>query len=226
MTKVILFGYRDWANKIFESLKEIPNIQIIDVIKSQEEYLQKINTISLNTDILLFIGWSWIISADITSKFLCLGIHPSDLPNYRGGSPIQHQIIDGILKSKVTLMTLSSEKLDAGNVWLKEDLDLSGNNMDEVFTNISNSSIKLMKNFFDLYPNIQDSKQDTAKGSYFKRRLACESEINKNDFKEKELLYLFNKIRSLTSPYPNAFISDENGNKLFFTGVKYVKNEL
>ena len=29
-----------------------------------------------------------------------------------------------------------------------------------------------------------------------------------------------NKIRSLTNPYPNAYIEDTNGKKLFFSAVR------
>jgi methionyl-tRNA formyltransferase len=225
MTKVILFGYRDWVTPIFKSLQKLPNIKVHDIINSHEEYLDKVNTFPTDTDILLFVGWSWIIPSEITRKFLCLGIHPSDLPNYRGGSPIQHQIINGVLESKVTLMTLSCEKLDAGDIWLKEDLSLEGSSISEIFSNITESSIVLMKKFFEQYPNIKSIKQDVSEGSYFKRRTQEESKMERKDFSEKDLLYIYNYIRSLTEPYPNAFIQDIEGNKLIFTGVKYVKNE-
>jgi methionyl-tRNA formyltransferase len=176
-------------------------------------------------DVILFIGWSWLISEDITKKFLCLGIHPSDLPQYRGGSPIQHQIINGIKQSKVSLMTLSDEKVDAGDIWLKEELDLSGDTMNSIFTNIVASSVKLLNKFFDSYPNIKAYAQEIEQGSYYKRRKPLESKLTPEDFKDKSLEYLYNFIRSLTDPYPNAYLEDDLGNKLIFKEVKYVPNK-
>ena len=43
-------------------------------------------------DIVLFYGWSWKVSEKLINKFDCLMLHPSPLPKYRGGSPIQNQI--------------------------------------------------------------------------------------------------------------------------------------
>lgn len=223
MIKVILFGYRDWAIEIFNALKENNRVQINDIIFSKEDYDLKIETFHSDVDFLLFIGWSWIIPPQITTRFLCLGIHPSDLPLFRGGSPIQHQVMAGLEKSKVTLMTLSSEKLDAGDIWLKEDLDLRGKNIKEIFSNITKSSIKMLNTFIDNFEKIKPVTQTIEEGSYFKRRTLAESRIKKEDIINWDLIQIYNFIRSLTDPYPNAFIEDEKGNRLYFKGVEYVE---
>lgn len=221
MIKVVLCGYRDWANEIIFHIKKHRNIKVLGVFSSQVEFLANINSCEENPDIILFLGWSWIIPAEITEKFLCLGIHPSDLPNFRGGSPIQNQIIAGINKTKVTLMTLSSKKLDAGEIWLKEDLDLSGSNISKIFIEITKSSIKLLNEFFSKYPNISPIEQDLTKGSYFKRRKPEESRLDLEDFRTKSMEDIYNFIRCLTDPYPNAYIEDKEGNKLVFKQVEY-----
>lgn len=95
---------------------------------------------------ILFTGWSWIVDQKTLNQCLCLGIHPSDLSCYRGGSPIQHQIIDGIKCTKVTLMSLSSDKIDAGDIYAQEPLSLEGSTIDEIFADIiMNSKIMLRK---------------------------------------------------------------------------------
>lgn len=223
--KTILFGYRDWAFEIFDALKLNTKIEVIEVITSQEEFNKKCDSFDRDIDFLLFIGWSWIIPPAITEKFLCLGLHPSDLPNFRGGSPIQHQIIRGIEQTKLTLMTLSSTRLDAGDVWLKEDLDLNGKNITEIFSNLSISGIKLLCNFIDNFQKLKPITQVISEGSYYKRRKFAESEIKREDFSKLELKQIYNFIRCLTEPYPNAFIEDEHGNRLFFQEVKYVENK-
>ena len=218
---IVCCGYRSWAINIINEIKINHRINIVYIFNSKNDYDSKIQNINLKVDIILFLGWSWIVPKEITNKYLCLGIHPSDLPNYRGGSPIQHQIINGVNKTKISLFTIS-EKIDGGDIWLKNEVDLGGKNIESIFKNIENSSISLLNNFFNLYPNINPIKQDLTKGSYFNRRIPEQSRLKLDDFNNKSLEEIYNIIRCLTDPYPNAFIEDEYGNKLFFKEVQFV----
>ncbi len=223
MNNVILCGYREWAIQIFEKISAHPNLKVIATIKSNNEFKEQIRNFDpQKIDFILFIGWSWIIENEFTQKFICLGIHPSDLPKFRGGSPLQHQIIQGVTKTKVSLMTLSSSKIDAGDIWLQEDLDLTGDSMNDVFRNLINSSTKLIISFLNVYPEINAYEQSLSSGSYFKRRKEEESKITKEDFANKSLIELYNFIRCLTDPYPNAYIEDQQGNRLIFKGISYI----
>jgi methionyl-tRNA formyltransferase len=221
---VVFCGYRNWANCIFEVVKNHENINVKKIIKTIEVYKEFEDNPPNNIDLILFIGWSWIIPDYFTERYLCIGLHPSDLPQFRGGSPIQNQIINGITQSKVSLITLSN-KLDAGEIWMKKDLSLIGDSIDNIFDNIVQSSIILLNNFFDRYPKINPEIQDVSKGSYFKRRKPEESKLNVDDFNKMTLLELYNFIRSLTDPYPNAFIEDNDGNKLVFKNVSYIPSK-
>ena len=221
--RVIFCGYRSWALNIIGEIKKHKKINSFEVISSKEEYDFKFNKLVIKADLIVFLGWSWIIPKEITSKYLCVGVHPSDLPDYRGGSPIQHQIINGIIETKISLMTIS-EKLDGGDIWLKYDLNLRGDTIEIIFKNLEESSIALFNIFFDLYPNINPIKQDLTKGSYFKRRKPEESRIKIEDFKNNSLEEIYNTIRCLTAPYPNAYIEDSEGNRLYFKEVDYKKN--
>ena len=222
--RVIFCGYRSWAINIIDEIKNHKKINSSEVISSKKEYDFKFKKLLINADLIVFLGWSWIIPKEITNKYLCIGVHPSDLPNYRGGSPIQHQIINGVIETKISLMTIS-EKLDGGDIWLKNDLDLGGDTIEIIFKNLEESSIALFNNFFNLYPNIEPIKQDLTKGSYFKRRTPEESRIKIEDFKNKPLKEIYNNIRCLTAPYPNAYIEYLEGNRLYFKDVRYVKNK-
>ena len=62
---------------------------------------------------------------------------------------------------------------------------------------------------------------------WIKRRTPEESRIKIEDFKNKSLKEIYNTIRSLTDPYPNAYLEDSAGNRLYFKEVKYIpKSEL
>lgn len=227
MTNVIFCGYRDWAIEIIDYISCHSNVNAMMKITSNADFNDKINHVEPSSvDVIMFIGWSWLINEDVTSKFLCLGIHPSDLPEYRGGSPLQHQIINGVSKTKISLMTLSNVKIDAGDIWMKQDLSLNGSSMHEVFKNLKNSSIVLLNNFFDVFPKINPLSQDITTGSYFKRRKPEESRLKLEDFKDKSLKELYDFIRSLTDPYPNAYIEDEQGNRLVFKQIEFIKSNI
>lgn len=226
MINIIFCGYREWALQVFSNFETASFLKIIDVFKTQDDFINQIEKYpTQDIDIILFLGWSWIIPKEITEKYLCLGVHPSDLPDYRGGSPIQNQIINGITHTKLTLMTLSSSKIDAGEIWLKVDLDLSGSTIFEIFSHITDSSIKLLSNFFTQYPNISPKSQDLSEGSYYKRRKPEDSRIKIEDFNQKSLKEIYNFVRCLTDPYPNAYIEDEKGNKLIFKHVVYQQSQ-
>jgi len=223
MTKIIFFGYRDWALEVLQNLKRDTRIEVVKTVCSKTQYENDEQSL-LNFDesvVFLFVGWSWILPQIVTEKHLCVGVHPSDLPHFRGGSPLQHQIIQGIHKSKVALVTLSN-RLDGGEVWMKEDLDLSGSNMQAVLKNLTISTTNLLTKFFDVYPNISPKAQDLSKGSYYARRKAGESCLRWENFRDMPLENIYNIIRSLTDPYPNAYLEDSVGNRLYFVEVRFV----
>ncbi|HHX09905.1 MAG TPA: methionyl-tRNA formyltransferase [Firmicutes bacterium] len=59
-------------------------------------------------------------------KYACLNVHPSLLPKYRGGNPIQRQIMAGEQKSGVTIIYMS-ERMDAGDVCVQKTVDVDPN---------------------------------------------------------------------------------------------------
>ena len=218
--RIAFCGYREWANEIFENIKHNPRLDNPILIKSKEEYDIWILDAPSELDFILFVGWSWIIPQRVLTKYLCLGIHPSNLPDFRGGSPIQNQIICGIKETYISLMTLH-EKIDEGDIWIKEDLSLEGDNVRIIFDNIVGSSIRLLNKFFNKYPDIQAEKQRIGEGSCYKRRKAEESKITIKQMETMSLEDLYNFIRCLTDPYPNAYLEDEHGNRLFFKEVRF-----
>jgi methionyl-tRNA formyltransferase len=56
----------------------------------------------------------------------CLNVHPSLLPKYRGGNPIQRAIMNGDKATGVTIIHLS-EKMDAGDIVLQKTVEIGPN---------------------------------------------------------------------------------------------------
>ena len=108
---IACIGYRDWALNIYDNLsKNLEHVFLI--IRSRKQYSDKVIH-DFNPDLILFYGWSWIVNEDIVKSFRCLMLHPSPLPKYRGGSPLQNQIISGETKSKVSIFIMNND-IDSG----------------------------------------------------------------------------------------------------------------
>ena len=91
--KIGLVGYRKWALDIYDHIEKTHDHEFLR-FNSKDEFSEK-KLISFNPDYILFYGWSWIVPTNLVKNFNCVMLHPSPLPKYRGGSPLQNQIING-----------------------------------------------------------------------------------------------------------------------------------
>ena len=210
--KILCIGYRDWAIKIYKNLENnLPKHKF--VIIDSVSFYKEINIFQIKPDLILWYGWSELISTEIIDSFLSVMLHPSPLPKFRGGSPIQNQIINGKLDSAVSIFKIS-EKLDEGDIIYQKYLSLEGE-LSKIFSEITEIGTKLTIKMINNFKNLKLKKQDNTIATYYSRRKPSQSEITINEIKNLTANELYNKIRSLQDPYPNAFIKDKNGNKLF-----------
>lgn len=219
--KIACIAYRDWAKEIYSKISKenSKKNQFLILINDFDEIENRI--LNFKPDLILWYGWSDLISNKLVEDFFCVMLHPSPLPKYRGGSPIQNQIINGETSSAVTLFKIN-DKIDEGDIIFQKDFSLEGQ-LDQIFDRIimigTELSIKMIKNFTSL----KLKKQDHTLATYFPRRKPKESEITINEIMTSTSLQLYNKIRALQDPYPNAYIVDKMGNKLFLTNAKLMK---
>jgi len=211
--KLVGIGYRNWAISIYENLanKKI-NIKIIKKNNISFDEIQK-----YSPDFVLFYGWSSKVNKTIINKFKCIMLHPSKLPEFAGGSPIQNQIIRNIKKSAVTLFRMN-DKIDHGNIINQQKIMLTGQ-LDEIFNRIVEIGTSLTLKM--LNSKYKDKKMHVKK--IYKRRNYKESEITLKEIRFKGAQYLYNKIRMLQDPYPNAFIKTFDGRKLYIQKAKIKK---
>ena len=163
---------------------------------------------------------SWIIPNEIIDNYLCLCLHPSKLPEYRGGSPIQNQIIDGVKNSAVTIFKMNDE-LDSGDIYYQRELNFEGY-LDDILNRIKEVGIIGTEYIIKNIKNIVPKKQEDSTATYCKRRKLSDSEITLEDFKNYDSEYFYNKIRCLQYPYPEAFIKCKSG-KIILQKIKYEK---
>ncbi len=211
-------GYRNYSIEIFNKLqKRYKNFYLI----TKKESLTYSKIKKINPKYIFFPDWSWIVPENIIKNYDCVCFHESNLPKFRGGSPIQNQIISGIKKTKTTAFLMNS-KIDGGDIILQKNLLLSGN--------ISDIFNRMKKNDFEMICKIIQGKfrrrKQKGTASFYKRRTPNQSELKNLNFSNE---YLYNFIRMLSDPYPNAFLrigkkkiffksAELNGKKLSFKG--------
>ena len=202
-------AHRSWAITLYKKLiKNHKNMILLNNPKKLTfEYIKKIDP-----KMIFFPDWSWMIPEEIVKKYQCICFHESNLPKFRGGSPIQNQIIRDIKKTKTTAFIMN-EKLDAGDILLQKNLSLEGS-LDDILSRMIDNDYFLVNKIIS--GKFKKQKQ-TGKITTLKRRRPEESELKTLDYSKK---YLYNFIRMLADPYPNAFIY-VGKKKIVFKDVTY-----
>ena len=212
--RIVCIGYRDWSLNIYSALKNsFPDHEFLT--QSSKEAYDEAEIFRFDPSVILFYGWSDIISSDLIDNYRCLMLHPSPLPKYRGGSPIQNQIIRGEIDSAVTIFIMD-DGIDTGPILKQQYLSLAGS-ISEIFNRIETIGLDLTCQILieGFYPQEQDHSQAT----YFSRLHPNMSEITVKDLTEASSEYLFNKIRMLQDPYPNPYIKTIDGKRLVIKDV-------
>lgn len=163
---------------------------------------------------LFFPHWSWIIPEEIYKNFQCVVFHMTDLPFGRGGSPLQNLLVRGIYETKISAIRVCAG-IDAGPVYLKEPLDISGGSADEILSRASDIVFTKMIPMFlskDLEPVEQKGESVP-----FKRRAPDQSEIPDGLTSRQ----IYDYIRMLDGEgYPTAFRKYDGG-KVYYRNAKY-----
>ena len=222
MKEVLFCSYRDWADQIIQDLKKDFSSQVnLTTCNKNEDFLKNIEYKEF--DLIFFLGWSDIIESEIVNSNFCICLHPSLLPKYRGGSPIQNQIINGETTSGITLFKMD-KNIDTGPIIYQEEFNIEDIDLEEVFQLIVDKGINgcsfILKNLIEDKP-IPLTAQNDKDSSYYKRRSEKMSEIKIEDFNNLTSKEIHNKIRCLQDPYPNAFIKCKDGSILYIKKSHY-----
>ena len=135
MSKILIISKKKYNKSNYNILKNNKNFIFLDNIN-----LKKINKIKPR--IIFFIFWSKKISENIFSKFLCIQFHSSDLPKFRGGSPIQNQILKKIYKTKLSAFKIN-QKIDDGDICLKSNISLYGK-AENIYQTIEKKALEMI----------------------------------------------------------------------------------
>jgi len=206
-------GYREHDYTLFDMLTKKFNMIMVNT----PQLLTKKLVDTLKPKILFFPNWSWKVPKEIVDNYCCICFHQGDLPRGRGGSPIQNHIVRGIHHINTTAYIMN-DRIDAGPILCKEPLSLEGS-LNDIFKRIVSANYKLTCKIIE--NNIKAIPQDDNEATYYDRRKPEDSLIDM----DKPIEYLYDFIRMLADPYPNAYINV--GNKcILFKSAKMVDNKI
>jgi len=210
--KVIFLAYREWALKVFPTIKKHPKVSEIILCKTHEELI----SLTLeNYDLIISCGWSEELGNEVTSKIEAIGVHCAELDRYSYGTPLQLQIMDGIKLSKHRVFSFSydpnSKRAHTHNRLYSHEvnLDLTGN-MEDILEQMTATSKVLFNMYLNDYPNITWKTWPAEEIVRYKRKPE-DSCLTKEQFLNMDTEQLYNFFRCLEEPYPNGYIEDEKG---------------
>ena len=109
------------------------------------------------------------------------------------------------------------DRIDRGEILFQESFSLAGD-LDEIMTRIVKIGTKGTKEILRSFPNdLKIKPQDNTMASYFRRRTPSMSKISHDDFSKYTAKEIYNKVRALQDPYPNAYVVCKDDTKLFIT---------
>ena len=206
MKNIVIATIKEWnINNYFELKKELENEYSLYLLTNKDELsLEKIEKI--NPKYIFFPHWSWIIPENIYKNYECILFHMTDLPYGRGGSPLQNLIINKVYNTKISALKVTKE-LDEGDIYLKEDFDISKGSANEIYKNASKLIFKkLIPNILRQNPTPVRQEGDVVN---FKRRTPEQSNIKM--LNDVSIANLYDFIRMLDAPsYPKAYLELDN----------------
>ncbi|MEO0755515.1 MAG: methionyl-tRNA formyltransferase [Cyanobacteria bacterium J06648_16] len=191
----VVLGSKPWNRTVFDQCLANQPGQWHFIASPEDLKLERIE--GLNPRYLFFIHWSWKVDAEIVNNYECVCFHMTDVPYGRGGSPLQNLILNGHSFTKLAALQMT-EAFDAGPVYLKTDLGLSGN-AEEIYIRSTYLSAEMIQDIVQLNPK---PMPQTGEVTVFKRRQPAQSEITEpNSLRE-----LYDFVRMLDAEgYPKAF---------------------
>ena len=225
MMKVLFFGTPKFSEIVLEKLikahqvvgvvcragkpsgrgNKIIEPHIVDMAKGlgikvyQPENLKANIDVFKNIDCDIFVTASYgkIIPKEMLDLKMCINVHPSMLPKYRGANPIQRAIYDGKQETGITTM-LTVLALDAGDICLQEKIKITSDMTDKELMNIISDKAP-----FIMYPTIKQlynkiltpQQQDETKVTIAKKFKKEDAVIDWT----KSAQEIHNQVRSMTT---------------------------
>jgi methionyl-tRNA formyltransferase len=205
-----LIKKKNYTIDVYLSKKNL-NSNILKKIKKKYLIIKKLNfkiisKIKKNKyDLLIVAGWPLIFPPELikAAKYETINLHAGRLPHYRGGSPLNWQIIEGNKDIYISI-TKMTKKIDAGPIYItkkillntKENIKHLHNKVNKIYPYMVENTIQR------IIKKVKPKKQKTKFERYLKQRSDKDGKIKWNKMTDYQV---FNLVRAITNPYPGAF---------------------
>lgn len=176
-----------------------------------EKVSQHIDEVFEGVDIAVTASFGQILSRDFIARKMCLNVHPSFLPIYRGPTPLQTALLNGDKETAVTIQKMVYE-VDQGDILLQEKIKIDD---EDSFSTLTEKTARLggelLVKALDLIESKKEKyiKQDSQEATYTKMIQKEDGFLDFNFTATK----LHNKVRAL----------GENPGCYFFIGEDRIK---
>ncbi len=148
---------------------------------------------------IFFPHWSWRVGPEILTRAKCVCFHASNVPYGRGGSPIQNLIERGHRETMLCALQMM-DALDAGPVYMKQPLSLTGRAQD-IFERMAENIWSMIA---CIVANEPEPKEQVGEPVVFARRHPEQSSLPLSG----SLAKIHDHIRMLDAEsYPSAFLN-------------------
>jgi len=198
---------KKWAHENY------PHIPILQPNKaSSHTFITQLKC--FNPDLLVVVAYGEIISQELLNlpKLGAINLHASLLPQYRGASPIQSVLFDGMKRTGVTIIEMT-HKMDAGDILSQEEVLISEEmNCQELEEELCKVGCILLLKVIKQYHTLTKTPQNHTKATYVQK---IQSNMTQIDW-QCDAQHIHNQVRAL-SPSPGAWcyiILGENQKRL------------
>ncbi len=239
---IVLFFNGERGFSVLKKLNK--SFKISKVILENKNYIKKVSSINKNitiskdinnkkiisklknfkNSIFVIAGFSQILKEQIIKiPKLVLNLHAGKIPQYRGGSPLNWQIINN--EKYFGLSILKLEKgIDTGPVYLQKKYLLKRKFTIKDLHKVANIEFPKMINHVLLNINkIKPIKQIKKNSKYWKQRNDLDGKIN---FKSYTGLKIIRLSRALQNPYPNVWCLNNDNFKVRFQKLSITNRKI
>ena len=167
--KIFLVSKKNtWSDKLYHLIKD--NIIVgayghFDCLYFNDDSYKKYLEYN-SPDWVFFLHWSKKVPEKVYKNYRCVVLHTGNLPNGRGGSPIQNQILDGVVESKVNAIVMG-EEIDAGDVYCSLPITLQGS-LTDIWLSIVDRAYELIRKC--IFKNPKPKKQGSNASVYLRNK--------------------------------------------------------
>ncbi len=192
-------------NKVLQAppIKKVASSHGIKVYQPNKIALEYDEILKEEADIIITCAYGQIIPEIVLTqpRLGCINVHASLLPKLRGGAPIHHALIDGEIKTGVTIMYMS-KKMDQGDIITQSSYTIK--NTDNVGTLHDILSLMGSELLIETLPTIINGTnkrvpQNDSEATY---AWTIKREEEKLDF-NRSAIEVYNQVRGLY-PWPLA----------------------